>query len=99
MKEEQINKEIEFISKLKELKSIVKELKEIFSDKPEYKVYIEDLKNLENYIKELESPNTFNLEKDKVNEISINQMNSIIRKYEQYYKLHNNIMMINQQLP
>ena len=99
MKEEQINKEIEIISKLKALKSIVKELKEIFSDKPEYKVYIEDLENLENYIKELESTSTFNLEKGTVNEISINQMNSIIQRYEQYYKLYNNIMIINQELP
>ena len=99
MREEQINKEIEFISKLKELKSIVKELKEIFSDKPEYKVYIEDLENMENYIKELESTSTFNLEKGTVNEISINQMNSIIQRYEQYYKLYNNIMIISQELP
>ena len=99
MKEEQINKEIEFISKLKELKSIVKELKEIFSDKPEYKVYIEDLENMENYIKELESTSTFNLEKGTVNEISINQMNSIIQQYNQYYKLYNNIMIISQELP
>lgn len=99
MREEQINKEIEFISKLKELKSIVKELKEIFSDMPEYKANIEDLENMENYIKELESTSTFNLEKGTVNEISINQMNSIIRKYDQYYKLYNNIMIISQELP
>ena len=62
-------------------------------------MYIEDLESLENYIKELENTSTFNLEKGTVNEISINQMNSIIRKYDQYYKLYNNIMIISQELP
>ena len=62
-------------------------------------MYIEDLESLENYIKELENTSTFNLEKGTVNDISINQMNSIIQRYEQYYKLYNNIMIISQELP
>ena len=55
-------------------------------------MYIEDLESLENYIKELENTSTFNLEKGTVNDISINQMNSIIQRYEQYYKLYNNAL-------